>query len=257
MVEPLCKVLEWDTNFFGIKIGRVISDKLDSRSMRKIDNWCRREHVRCLYFLARFDDALSTIIAEKSRFHLVDVRTTMQYQKKPFLSSRQTTKGFNGIIRCVRREDIPYLKNASKGMFGNTRFYFDGNFSRDLCDELYSEWIELSCGGYADMVFVADSDNSVLGFVSCHADMENLVGSIGLAGVFKEAYGRGIGTALVERAIEWFIERGLREVTVVTQGRNIAAQRLYQSCGFFISDIALWYHKWYSAPKRFLMDKKK
>jgi hypothetical protein len=31
----------------------------------------------------------------------------------------------------------------------------------------------------------------------------------------------------------------------VTQGKNIAAQRLYQKNGFLIRDLQLWYHKWY------------
>jgi hypothetical protein len=32
---------------------------------------------------------------------------------------------------------------------------------------------------------------------------------------------------------------------VVTQGNNLAAQRLYQTCGFLSRDLQLWYHKWY------------
>ena len=39
--------------------------------------------------------------------------------------------------------------------------------------------------------------------------------------------------------------QGAQAVTVVTQGRNRAAQRLYQQCGFLSRDLQLWYHKWY------------
>jgi hypothetical protein len=34
-------------------------------------------------------------------------------------------------------------------------------------------------------------------------------------------------------------------MTVVTQGRNRGAQRLYQQCGFLSRDLQLWHHKWY------------
>jgi hypothetical protein len=35
-------------------------------------------------------------------------------------------------------------------------------------------------------------------------------------------------------------------VLVVTQGRNYAAQRLYQRNQFRTCEVQLWYHKWYS-----------
>ena len=45
--------------------------------------------------------------------------------------------------------------------------------------------------------------------------------------------------------LDWFRTQGAHEVTVVTQGNNRAAQRLYQQCGFLSRDLQLWYHKWY------------
>jgi len=33
-------------------------------------------------------------------------------------------------------------------------------------------------------------------------------------------------------------------VTVVTQGLNVPAQRLYQKSGFLVSSVYLWYHLW-------------
>jgi ribosomal protein S18 acetylase RimI-like enzyme len=33
-------------------------------------------------------------------------------------------------------------------------------------------------------------------------------------------------------------------VSVVTQGRNVAAQRLYQRAGFVTASTQLWYHRW-------------
>jgi ribosomal protein S18 acetylase RimI-like enzyme len=42
----------------------------------------------------------------------------------------------------------------------------------------------------------------------------------------------------------------MRVATVVTQGRNIASQRLYQKHGFVTQSIQLWYHRWTSAGTR-------
>jgi ribosomal protein S18 acetylase RimI-like enzyme len=40
---------------------------------------------------------------------------------------------------------------------------------------------------------------------------------------------------------------GVQRVSVVTQGRNVAAQKLYQSCGFTTCSVQLWYHWWLEA----------
>ena len=47
-------------------------------------------------------------------------------------------------------------------------------------------------------------------------------------------------------AVAWrCAERGLSDVTVVTQGRNVPALRTFESCGFRTTDVGLWFHKWY------------
>jgi GNAT superfamily N-acetyltransferase len=71
-------------------------------------------------------------------------------------------------------------------------------------------------------------------------------GRIGLVGVAPGYQGKGVGKGLVQRALQWCVEQDFPRVEVVTQGRNLQAQRLYQSCGFQIERTELWYHKWFS-----------
>ncbi|MGP0101640.1 MAG: GNAT family N-acetyltransferase, partial [Solirubrobacteraceae bacterium] len=68
---------------------------------------------------------------------------------------------------------------------------------------------------------------------------------IGLLGVSPQARRKGIGKNLVLAAIDWFRTQGVPSVTVVTQGNNLPAQRLYQQHGFLSHDLQIWYHKWY------------
>ena len=56
--------------------------------------------------------------------------------------------------------------------------------------------------------------------------------------------------ALIAAALDWCEAEGAEEVAVVTQGRNVAAQRLYQRCGFVTQRLELWYHKWF-LPEEF------
>jgi ribosomal protein S18 acetylase RimI-like enzyme len=64
----------------------------------------------------------------------------------------------------------------------------------------------------------------------------------------------GVGRKLVVASLGWFDAHGADRVTVVTQGRNIAAQRLYQRCGFLTRSTGLWYHRWFSEYRRIASD---
>ena len=53
-----------------------------------------------------------------------------------------------------------------------------------------------------------------------------------------------LGRALVDGSLRWFLERGLEEARVVTQGRNAGAMRLYERSGFTTDQvrfISLWW----------------
>ena len=57
---------------------------------------------------------------------------------------------------------------------------------------------------------------------------------IGLFGVSKELNGKGIGTKLINNVVSFLTAKGYKKITVVTQGRNLYAQRLYQKAGFLL-----------------------
>jgi len=239
--EP-CEYLEWDTTFFGFPIARVRSNSLTPELATAIDNWCAEHRTHCLYFLARPDDASTTRTAEDHGFRLMDVRLVFEHE----LGSIAPPSGNSIRVRPVESGDVDALLSIAQDSYHDTRFYFDAKFPRHLCDSLYRTWIKLSCEGYADAVLVAETDGLLAGYISCHLDnKKNNVGKIGLVGVATQARGRGIGQALVCHALEWFRGANATKVSVVTQGRNVSAQRLYQRYGFATESVHLWYHKWF------------
>jgi dTDP-4-amino-4,6-dideoxy-D-galactose acyltransferase len=145
---------------------------------------------------------------------------------------------------------VEALRHLAAASHRDTRFHFDAHFPRPLCDALYAHWIQASCEGYADAVLVAGPEGAPVGYVTCHLDRASggvPEGRIGLIGVAESARGQGLGPQLVRQALTWFADHGAASVSVVTQGRNVAAQRLYQRCGFLTRDVHLFYHKWYPA----------
>lgn len=240
-----CRLLDWDTAFFGFRIGRVQGDSLVQEKVDKINDWCRYNDIKLIYFLAGSNDAITTRIAEDNGFRLVDVRMTLAVKIPSIFFASRAPPAFMVAVRLSLREDTEILGRIARESHKDSRFFFDENIPLHLSKSLYETWIKRSCEDYADAVLVAELNDKPVGYVSCHLCEEQGIGNIGLIGVSKSERGKGIGQALVKNALEWFAERGIEEITVVTQGRNRTAQRLYQRFGFLTQEVQLWYHKWY------------
>jgi dTDP-4-amino-4,6-dideoxy-D-galactose acyltransferase len=194
-----CELLPWDTHFFGCRIARVCGHSLTAGQAAQIEDWCRQNRIRALYFLSRSDDPLTIQLAEQHDFGLVDVRVTFE---QPLNTGEPFGCPPAGDVRLrpVQPDDLSPRDQA-------------------------------------------------VGYVSCHYNGTSHAAQIGLVGVDSAARGQGVGSTLVRAAGQWCRNQGARELTVVTQGKNRAAQRLYQRCGFLTQDLQFWYHKWFPAAK--------
>jgi dTDP-4-amino-4,6-dideoxy-D-galactose acyltransferase len=232
-----CRLLDWDSKFFGRRIARAQANRLTQESLRQIKSWCTAERIDCLYFLAHSADAETVKLAEEARFHLVDVRVTLGHDLAESASSHGSAN-----VRPFQPADLPGLKAIARLSHRDSRFYYDQNFPDSLCDSLYETWIENSTQGYAQAVLVGEHQSRAAGYITCH--LTGSAGQIGLFAVAQEAQGHGLGQQLVLAALGWFKRQGVSEVTVVTQGRNVRGERLYQRCGFSTRSVELWYHYW-------------
>lgn len=222
--------------------------------MREMLVWCEAQAINCLYLLADADDETTVRLAETNHFRFADIRLTLERALADIPPAEDWNISFAGgeesgpLIRLSTEEDVARLRAIARASHRDSRFYFDANFPAPLCDLLYETWIEKSCRGYADAVLVAERLGEASGYISCHLSDE-ATGEIGLLGVEARAQGEGLGQYLVEAALRWFAARGMERVTVVTQGRNSRAQRLYQKCGFRTQSVRLWYHLWLTGPE--------
>lgn len=237
MTQP-CRILEWDSQFFSRRIARINEERLNKTSVTEIFCWVSARQIDCLYFLCRADDDESVKLAEENGFHLVDIKYELNWRVQ---EERFTTAN---AARELQETDLPMLLQMASEIYTDTRFYYDQHFPRSQVSNLYQQWVAQSCSDKAQKIFVVPVEGEPIGFITCGFDNPN-IGRIGLLGVGSASKGRGYGQALVDAAQQYFRQRQASEVRVVTQGRNIAAQRLYQSCGFRAQAIRLWYHKWF------------
>jgi dTDP-4-amino-4,6-dideoxy-D-galactose acyltransferase len=232
-----CHVLAWDSEFFGFRIARVREARLTARNLRDVLEWCVREGIRCLYFLASSDSSETTDLAGANGFRMADLRFTLARGLEGDAGSVESVRAFN-------ESDLPFLQEIAAVSHRDSRFYHDPGFPDQRCDEFYKTWIERSCHGYANTVLVAEHLRQPAGYVSCHLQPDG-IGTIGLLAVADWSRGVGLGGQLVTAALRFFAEACCTRVTVVTQGRNCSAQRLYQNCGFRSASMELWYHRWF------------
>jgi dTDP-4-amino-4,6-dideoxy-D-galactose acyltransferase len=241
MPDQLCNYLDWDSEFFGLRIARVQPRSLDEETTKGVLSWCEENSIDCLYFLAEASDKTSASLAEDNGFRFVDVRVAYE---RPLGQGNDFGERSANIRPCVA-EDIPVLREIAGSSHYDSRFYFDSRFSKPACDALYETWIEKSCMGYADAVLVAEVEGRAAGYISLHLKEGN-VGQIGLVGVRAGAQGQGLGKNLISESLRWFAGKGVERVVVVTQRRNLAAQRIYQKFGFTLASVEVWYHRWFT-----------
>jgi dTDP-4-amino-4,6-dideoxy-D-galactose acyltransferase len=244
VTDPPCSILTWDSTFFGRTVARVQAERLDGPAWERIAGWCRDNRVEWLYFLATAEDAETTRVAERAGFAFVDARLELGV-KLPAASGGPREQDAGWTLRDATPADIPVLEEVAASVHVDSRFFFDARVPRERAQELYRTWIRRSVEGHmADHVLVAEVDGRAGGYVTGRM-LADGVGQIGLLGLSEHVRGRGIGPALVTAILHRFGDRGARRVTVVTQARNIGAQRTYQRCGFLTEAIGLWYHKWF------------
>jgi dTDP-4-amino-4,6-dideoxy-D-galactose acyltransferase len=230
-------LLDWDSEFWGAPIGRVEGGALNREGLHAVDEWAATHGVACVYFLADSSDASSAHIAEDGGFRLMDLRVEL---RRPIAGDETARE-----LRPASPDDVSALRAIARASHGVTRFYADPHFPDDRCDDLYDTWITRSLEGWADGVLVAEAEGRPVGYVSCHLDPAAGAGSIGLIAVDEAARGGGIGVMLSRGAVAWCRDRGAREMSVVTQGRNAGALRTFQRAGFLVDSVGLWFHKWY------------
>lgn len=240
MVSRTCEFLEWDSQFFGVRIARLNEPSLSPISVASALHWCRANQIDCLYFLVASDHAETVRLAQQHAFQLVDVRVTLEHALSGPLSPTPA-------VRPFQPTDAAALRAIARMGHQDSRFYYDGHFPLPRCADLYEAWINRSMAGRREAVLVADYDGTPAGYISCRLDPSG-VGAITLFAVAQENQRKGLGPQLVAAALEYFRQNGMTQVLVVTQARNIAAQRAYQRCGFLTRSTQLWYHAWFSTP---------
>ena len=255
----MIKELTWDSELVKRKIGLLTIDAGNLSSLSKVLKQAGKEGFQ--YVICKLKSQNTEVIRalESEGFYLTDIGATFGintaeffarnknrvFVKSPLPSStsrRLTREGISQIsdlIAAATEQDIPDLKKLVPSLFPESRFYNDPFYSKTEADNLYRAWIENSVNGReADIVFYIPR----IGFITCKKTGKRS-GKIVLIGIRKGMRGKGYGSALLFRAMEWFAGQGTDVVTVRTQLKNLQGINFYLSFGFFVKEYDLMFGK--------------
>jgi len=232
--------LDWDANFFGISIGRLeLGTDVGRAEVDVIVQDARSAGVVCLYVEVPFGSPSAIALSQIVGIVLTDLKTTLSRS----LAQEENLVLETGIRSGVLLKDRQRLEEIVEQIALKSRYCFDPRFGEAAARRLYREWLRRSIDErYADEILVCERDGEAVGFLTMSHSLKQ--SSISLFGVHASERGRGWGSRLIRSSIFRATAKGSERFSVVTQGHNLEALRIYINSGFSISNINLFYHLW-------------
>lgn len=229
--------LDWDSNFFKKKIGKILEVNNDEVLLQNTLSKARKDGYELIYVFG----SENLILNERTLSHyngsLVDQKVL--YEKSIVDSTELQTFALE-YNSSTATEDIITLGYLS-GKY--SRYFIDKNFNPNDFYRLYKIWVEKSVSHeIANHVFCVYDNETAIGLVTLNSQAQK--GTIGLIAVSEGIQGKGIGRALINACINKLVEQKVNTIEVPTQLSNQQACSFYEKCGFSVKSITTIYHFW-------------
>jgi dTDP-4-amino-4,6-dideoxy-D-galactose acyltransferase len=236
------EILDWDTEFFGFRVARILPPRLNEAELRAIMSELREENVSLAYWGSDSSSSTSKESGLSAGGALVDNKVTYVLDLRKV--DPDETRASQRIHKYSSRQCSEELEALAIECGGHSRFRVDPLIPNEQFEELFKVWMRRSVSKeIANSVWVADDENAGLsGVVTTRTTGGR--GAIGLLAVHPHSQGKGLGRALVRAASSEFIAKGHKFAQVVTQGSNSRSCRLYESTGYQIERTENVFHFW-------------
>lgn len=226
------KRLEWDSNFFDLKIAELrINENKDKFIIEKIKEFSY--DLVYLFSKKEINNILNLNFIDLKRIYIKSINKNNEY------SIDEKIVSYTGSLN---NQFLSLAQDA--GSF--SRFKKDKNLTRNF-NKMYETWLKKSVSReIADEVFVYMEELNIYGFVTIKKN--NQQATIGLIAVDSQKQKKGIGRKLIHAVEKWAIDQKLYKISVATQQQNIDACNFYSKMGFEIHDEEYIYHVWNKNP---------
>ncbi|MFB2977362.1 GNAT family N-acetyltransferase [Microseira sp. BLCC-F43] len=147
----------------------------------------------------------------------------------------------DAVIRLSLRAWTPVFDSIQKAMDADVyRAFYPDNWRVSQ-----QKAVEGVCAADDTNVWVAIAADSTVGFVAVKLHSESSMGEIYMVAVDPDFQGQGIGSALIEFALDWMKDAGMSVAMVETGGDpgHAPARRTYEKRGFRLFPVARYFKK--------------
>lgn len=234
---PELEYLEWDSTFFGLKIGRILVSQPDWMQITKILHRAKLHQYQLIYLITSGTTETPRYILNEFNGKLVDKKVVFVHDKITDTDLTTLVQEYPANAPLEPLISLALLSGAY------SRFKMDTNFPIGSFERLYQAWINKSVlREIADVVYVVSDGTQIAGMMT--VSFNPTKATIGLIAVSPETQGKRVGTALIKRLKQACIQKTIYAIEVATQGDNIAACRFYEKNGFNIFSQNNIYHFW-------------
>lgn len=235
----MVKHLEWDSQFFGFKVGSlVMTSNMSEDYLLEILNK-ESSSFRLIYVFLSEQRMLSSGICKECNIALADQKVIFQKE----LTSSSYNLNYHEQIESVMYRDHTNFKILAIASGVQSRFRLDPHFSRELFERMYEEWVKNSLNGQiADQCYAYIHENLPIGIVTIKQEIDFT--SIGIIAIDSNFRGKGLGNKLLYAAEKYSNENKFSTISVATQQRNRGACLFYHKNGYLTKSITNIYHFW-------------
>ena len=228
--------LDWDSDFFQKKIGRIDYNRdTDISSLLKC---AKNDNYDLIYTFCTEDIFFDRQILNKFQGSLADRKVIYE---KGMITFIEPTNPYVLEYKDSKLDTTLEQLAYESGRF--SRFRLDTYFRSEDFFRMYKVWITKSVEKQiADKVFVVTDNDLIKGMVTLRIEPDK--GKIGLIAVSEESQGRGYGKMLINACCNELLQQGITTIEVPTQMENKNACLFYERCGFEKKQITNIYHFW-------------
>ncbi len=186
------ELLPWDSNFFNLKIGRIILNDNDDLLNNEFEYEIKTKDFDLVYIF-KYNKIISSELLLRYGIELVDTQLTMS---KLFNKREVEQRDFN-LLNKLNKKDLADCISIAEDTAHVSRFFQEKLIGPNKTKEMYREWIFNALNkSFSDGLFVEKIDGVVVGIHLIKTDIQNETGYFTLTGVNPKIKRRGVGKNL-------------------------------------------------------------